>query len=292
MKKLSDQFNLRKLLQSFLQEDIGIEDITSNNLNSFNKLVNADIIYKSNFIGILCGIDEIELLFDICNCNYTYSKSDGMSISPKEKIVEINGKAKDVLKAERIALNLLMRMSGIATLTRKFVDIVKQIDQSISIASTRKTVPGLRLLDKKAVVVGGGISHRLRLDDMVLIKDNHIVVDKSISKIISSIRERIGSSKKIECEVKNEFEAIEAIQSGANIIMLDNFSILDAQKTILKIKELGLREQVKIEISGGINLENVIDYAKLKPDIISIGYLTHSAPSLDFSLKIRNDTQI
>ena len=292
MKKLSDQFNLRKLLQSFLQEDIGIEDITSNNLNSFNKLVNADIIYKSNFIGILCGIDEIELLFDICNCNLTYSKSDGMSILPKEKIVEINGKAKDVLKAERIALNLLMRMSGIATLTRKFVDIVKQIDQSISIASTRKTVPGLRLLDKKAVVVGGGISHRFRLDDMVLIKDNHIIVDKSISKIISSIRERIGSSKKIECEVKNEFEAIEAIQSGANIIMLDNFSILDAQKTILKIKELGLREQVKIEISGGINLENVIDYAKLKPDIISIGYLTHSAPSLDFSLKIRNDTQI
>jgi nicotinate-nucleotide pyrophosphorylase (carboxylating) len=292
MKKLSDQFNLRKLLQSFLQEDIGIEDITSNNLNSFNKLVNADIIYKSNFIGILCGIDEIELLFDICNCNSTYSKSDGMSISPKEKIVEINGKAKDILKAERIALNLLMRMSGIATLTRKFVDIVKQIDQSISIASTRKTVPGLRLLDKKAVVVGGGISHRFRLDDMVLIKDNHIIVDKSISKIISSIRERIGSSKKIECEVKNEFEAIEAIQSGANIIMLDNFSILDAQKTILKIKELGLREQVKIEISGGINLENVIDYAKLKPDIISIGYLTHSARSLDFSLKIRNDTQI
>lgn len=289
MKKLSDQFILRNSLLNFLQEDVGIEDITSNNLDNLNKQVKADIIYKSDFIGILCGIEEIEMLFDICNCNSKYIKTDGMNISSKEKIMEINGKAKDILKAERIALNLLMRMSGIATLTKKFVDIVNQIDQSISIASTRKTVPGLRLLDKKAVVIGGGISHRIRLDDMIMIKDNHIVVDKSIRKIISSLRERIGPSKNIECEVKNDYEAIEAIESGSNIIMLDNFSVLDAKKTILKIIDLGLRDQVKIEISGGINLQNVIDYAKLKPDIISIGYLTHSAPSLDFSLKIRNE---
>lgn len=289
MKKLSDHLNLRNSLLNFLQEDVGVEDITSNNLKNFNKQVKADIIYKSDFIGILCGLEEVEMLFDICNCNSKYIKSDGMSIIPKEKIIEINGKAKDILKAERTALNLLMRMSGISTLTRKFVNIVNQIDQSISIASTRKTVPGLRLLDKKAVVIGGGVSHRIRLDDMVMIKDNHLVVDKSIREIISSIRERIGSSKNIECEVKNEYEAIEAIESGANIIMLDNFSVLDAKKTILKIDELGLRHQVKIEISGGINLENVIDYAKLKPDIISIGYLTHSARSLDFSLKIRNN---
>src|SRR5688572_10875890 len=289
MKKLSDQFILRNSLLNFLQEDVGIEDITSNNLDNLNKQVKADIIYKSDFIGILCGIEEIEMLFDICNCNSKYIKTDGMSISSKEKIMEINGKAKGILKAEGIALNLLMRMSGIATLTRRFVDTVNQIDHSISIASTRKTVPGLRLLDKKAVVIGGGISHRIRLDDMIMIKDNHILVDKSIRKIISSIRARIGSSKNIECEVKNEYEAIEAIDSGANIIMLDNFSVLDAKKTILKIIKMGLRDQVKIEISGGINLQNVIDYAKLKPDIISIGYLTHSAPSLDFSLKIRND---
>lgn len=289
MKKLSDQLKLRNSLLNFLQEDIGVGDITSNNLNNFNKQVKADIIYKSDFTGILCGLEEVEMLFDICNCNSKSIKSDGMSILPNEKIIEINGKAKDILIAERTALNLLMRMSGISTLTRKFVDIINQIDQPIYIASTRKTVPGLRLLDKKAVVIGGGISHRIRLDDMVMIKDNHIVVDKSIRKIISSIRGRIGSSKNIECEVKNEYEAIEAIEAGANIIMLDNFSVLDAKKTILKINELGLRQQVKIEISGGINLQNVIDYAKLKPDIISIGYLTHSAPSLDFSLKIRGN---
>ncbi len=273
MEKLIDHFNLRKALLNFLQEDVGTGDITSENLENPDKFVTAKIIFKSNFIGVVCGIEEVELLFDICNCDTTLHKLDGMKIPPKVNIMEIYGTAKDVLKAERIALNLLMRMSGIATSTRKFVNIVNQVDPSIAIASTRKTAPGLRLFDKKAVVIGGGISHRIRLDDMVMIKDNHIAV---------------GSSIKIECEVKNEHETIEAIESGADIIMLDNFSIPEAKQTMLKIIDKGLRNLVKVEISGGINLENVLDYAKLKPDIISIGYLTHSAPSLDFSLKILN----
>jgi nicotinate-nucleotide pyrophosphorylase (carboxylating) len=286
MKKLSDHFNLRKSLIYFLQEDIGTGDITSENLENSNKSVTATIIFKSDFIGIICGIEEVQELFDICNCNSTPYVLDGTKIRPKANIMEIYGTAKDVLKAERIALNLLMRMSGIATATRKFVDIVHQIDPQISIASTRKTAPGLRLFDKKAVVIGGGISHRIRLDDMVLIKDNHIAVDKSIRKIIPLIREKVGSSIKIECEVKNEQEAIEAIEAGANIIMLDNFSIPEAKNTLLKLIDEGLRNLVKIEVSGGVTLDNIVNYAQLKPDIISIGYLTHSAPSLDFSLKI------
>jgi nicotinate-nucleotide pyrophosphorylase (carboxylating) len=286
MKKLSEYFNLRKSLIYFLQEDIGLGDITTENLKNSNKSLSAKIIFKSNFIGIVCGIEELQVLFDICNCTSMPHMLDGMKISPKANIMEIYGTARDLLKAERIALNLLMRMSGIATITRKFVDIVHQIDPLISIASTRKTAPGLRIFDKKAVVIGGGISHRFRLDDMVMIKDNHIVVDKSIRKIIPLIRGKIGSSIQIECEVKNDREAIDAIESGANIIMLDNFSIVEAKKTLLKIKDKGLRNIVKIEISGGINLKNIVNYAKLKPDIISIGYLTHSAPSLDFSLKI------
>ncbi len=286
MKKLSDHFNLRKSLIHFLQEDVGLGDITTENLKNSNKSVSAKIIFKSNVIGIVCGIEEVQVLFDICNCTSTPHMLDGMKISPKANIMEIYGTARDLLKAERIALNLLMRMSGIATITRKFVDIVHKIDPLITIASTRKTAPGLRLFDKKAVVIGGGISHRFRLDDMVMIKDNHIVVDKSIRKIIPLIRGKIGSSIQIECEVKNHREAIDAIESGANIIMLDNFSIVEAKKTLLKIKDKGLRNLVKIEISGGINFKNIVNYAKLKPDIISIGYLTHSAPSLDFSLKI------
>ena len=288
MEKLIDHFNLRKALLDFLQEDVGTGDITSENLENSDKSVTAKIIFKSNFIGIVCGIEEVELLFDICNCGTTLHILDGMKISPQTNIMEIYGTAKDVLKAERIALNLLMRMSGIATSTRKFVNIVNQVDPSIAIASTRKTAPGLRLFDKKAVVIGGGISHRIRLDDMVMIKDNHIAVGTSIGKIIQSMRKKIGSSIKIECEVRNEHETIDAIESGADIIMLDNFSIPAAKQTMLKIIDKGLRNLVKVEISGGINLENVLDYAKLKPDIISIGYLTHSAPSLDFSLKILN----
>ena len=286
MKKLTDHFNLRKSLLYFLQEDVGRGDITSENLENSNKSVTATILFKSDFVGIISGIEEVQVLLDICNCNSTPHMSDGMKITPKARIMEINGTAKDILKAERIALNLLMRMSGIATTTRKFVDIVHQIDPQISIAATRKTAPGLRLFDKKAVVMGGGISHRNRLDDMVLIKDNHLAVDKSIRKIIPLIREKVGSSIKIECEVTNEAEAVEAIEAGANIIMLDNFTILEARNTLLKLVDEGLRNLVKIEISGGVNLDNIINYAKLKPDIISIGYLTHSSPALDFSLKI------
>ena len=286
MKKLTDHFNLRKSLLYFLQEDVGRGDITSENLENSNKSVTATILFKSDFVGIISGIEEVQVLLDICNCNSTPHMSDGMKISPKARIMEINGTAKDILKAERIALNLLMRMSGIATTTRKFVDIVHQIDPQISIAATRKTAPGLRLFDKKAVVMGGGISHRNRLDDMVLIKDNHLAVDKSIRKIIPLIREKVGSFIKIECEVTNEAEAVEAIEAGANIIMLDNFTILEARNTLLKLVDEGLRNLVKIEISGGVNLDNIINYAKLKPDIISIGYLTHSSPALDFSLKI------
>ncbi|HET7642461.1 MAG TPA: carboxylating nicotinate-nucleotide diphosphorylase [Nitrososphaeraceae archaeon] len=288
MKKLLDHINLRKSLLYFLKEDIGIEDVTSNNLLNSNKIFDAEIIYKSDLIGILCGIEETQILFEICDCEIIYCKSDGMKILSKEKIMQIRGQAKNILKAERVALNLLMRLSGIATMTRRFVDLVNQIDSSISIASTRKTVPGLRLLDKKAVVIGGGISHRIRLDDMVMIKDNHIIVDTSIQNIISSIRSKVGFTKIIECEVKNQSEALQAIESGANIIMLDNFSLVDAQETISKIIHLGYRDRTKIEISGGINLQNVVDYAKLKPDIISIGFLTHSSPALDFSLKIIN----
>jgi nicotinate-nucleotide pyrophosphorylase (carboxylating) len=288
MKKLLDHINLRKSLLYFLKEDIGIEDVTSNNLLNSNKIFDAEIIYKSDLIGILCGIEETQILFEICDCEIIYCKSDGMKILSKEKIMQIRGQAKNILKAERVALNLLMRLSGIATMTRRFVDLVNQIDSSISIASTRKTVPGLRLLDKKAVVIGGGISHRIRLDDMVMIKDNHIIVDTSIQNIMSSIRSKVGFTKIIECEVKNQSEALQAIESGANIIMLDNFSLVDAQETISKIIHLGYRDRTKIEISGGINLQNVVDYAKLKPDIISIGFLTHSSPALDFSLKIIN----
>ena len=288
MKNLHDYIELRQKLISFLHEDIGFGDITSNNLRYKykDKVTSAYINYKSITPGILCGTEESSLVFEICNCNIDLYKKDGDRVVKNDVIMEITGKVKNILKAERTALNILMRMSGISTITRKFVDIGQKIDKSVSIASTRKTAPGLRLLDKKAVVVGGGLSHRLRLDDMVLIKDNHLSVSDSISNTIKTIRNKIGTSIKIECEVTNTEDAIESINAGADIIMLDNFSYSSAIKTINKIKNLGLRDRVKIEISGSINLENFANYVKSKPDIISIGYITHSQKSSDFSLKI------
>ena len=287
-RKLYDHLELRKTLENFIQEDLGTGDVTSENLRFKDRVVSGVIIYKSKKPGILYGIEESEILFQMFGCDTKCMVRDGMNLSSKTQVMEINGKAKNILRVERTALNLLMRMSGIATNTRKFIDITSKIDPSIMIAATRKTAPGLRMLDKKAVLDGGGTTHRLRLDDMVLIKDNHLQIEKSISKLIPFIKKRVGSSIQIECEVRNLSEALEAINSGANIIMLDNFSPLNVKKTISKISRLGLREKVKIEVSGGITLENISKYAISRPDIISVGQLTHSSPALDFSLKIIN----
>ncbi|MGB9168283.1 MAG: carboxylating nicotinate-nucleotide diphosphorylase [Nitrososphaeraceae archaeon] len=287
-RKLYDYLELRKTLENFIQEDLGTGDVTSENLRFKDKVVSGVIIYKSKKPGILCGMEESELLFQMFGCDTKCMTKDGMKLSSKTQVMEIKGKAKNILKVERTALNLLMRMSGIATNTRKFLDITRKIDPSILIAATRKTAPGLRIFDKKAVLVGGGTTHRLRLDDMVLIKDNHLQIEKSISKLIPFIKKRVGSSIQIECEVRNLSGALEAINSGANIIMLDNFSPLNVKKTILKIAQLGLRDKVKIEVSGGITLDNISKYAISRPDIISVGQLTHSSPALDFSLKIVN----
>ena len=286
--RLFDYLELRKILRNFITEDLGTGDITSENLERGNQLVSAFIIYKSRKNGILSGIEEVKILFDMFGCDIIHAKEDGHEISPYSKVIQLRGKATDILKVERTALNLLMRMSGIATNARSFVEIVNKIDSSIIVSATRKTAPGLRIFDKKAVMAGGGSSHRLRLDDMVLIKSNHLQVENSITKIIPFIRKNVGSSIKIECEVKNSFEAIEAIRAGADIIMLDNFSASNVGKTINKLRKLNLREKVKIEISGGITDGNIAEYASYKPDIISVGYLTHSSTSLDFSLRISN----
>ncbi len=286
MEKLHDFLELRKKLYSFLEEDIGTGDITSNSIIPEKHKSKAEIICKPREpFAILCGIDEIIMVFDICNCKTIKIVEDGAKITNKIRVLEIEGRTRDILKAERTALNLIMRMSGIATETRKYVDRVSKFS-GVRISATRKTVPGLRILDKKAVIVGGGIPHRMRLDEMVLIKDNHLRVTKSVKASIINARKKSGTSIKIECEVTNMEEAIEAIKSGADFVMLDNFSPTEAQRTIKKIIQLGIRNNSKIELSGGVTLENLENYAKARPDIISVGEITHSPKSIDFSLEI------
>jgi nicotinate-nucleotide pyrophosphorylase (carboxylating) len=270
------------MLASFLQEDMGAGDITSEVIIPSNCIVKAEIICKSDTPAIVCGLEEAIMIFDICGCTVKTLVRDGAKIGKGKQVMKITGNAHSILKAERTALNLIMRMSGIATETRRLADMAK----TVQILATRKTAPGLRYFDKKAVVTGGGGAHRMRLDDMVLIKDNHLALAGSPKECIELAKKGVGSSIKIECEAKNKVEAIAAISAGADIVMLDNFTPKQAAATIKKITKMGLRKKVKIEISGGVNPKNIEQYARAKPDFISLGYITHSARAVDFSLEI------
>jgi nicotinate-nucleotide pyrophosphorylase (carboxylating) len=249
-----------------------------------NKICSASIICKTNYPVIVAGLEESDLIFEMCDSSTKYLVKDGDEITA-QPVQQVLGDAKSILKAERTALNLIMRMSGIATATRKLVKIVEAISKDIRIASTRKTAPGLRLFDKRAVKLGGGFVHRLSLDQQILIKDNHVAISGSVKEAIKRAKSN-SPNRKIECEVWNTESALEAISGGADILMLDNFSAADVSDTIATIAKKGLRNRCMIEVSGGISLQNVREYALSLPDIISVGSLTHTVKAVDFSLEI------
>ena len=282
---LNQYFNLRESLVRFIREDIGQGDLTSQYTVKKDLKSSSQIICKSE-IAVVAGLEEAKIIFEICNCDSKALVNDGDIVKRGIRVMKINGNTRAILKAERTALNLIMRMSGIATDTKKFVDIVKTVSKDIKVMGTRKTAPGLRYFDKKSIILGGGHSHRNTLDELILIKDNHLAVTTSIQSAITNARLKAGRNMMIECEVSNTKSSIEAIKSGADIIMLDNFTPEMAQKTISYLRKSGLREKVLIEISGGVNISNIKDYALALPDIISIGSLTHSSNSIDFSMKI------
>jgi nicotinate-nucleotide pyrophosphorylase (carboxylating) len=269
------------MLANFLQEDIGTGDITSNTVIPDDFTARARIVCKSGPV-IGCGLEEAAMVFDICGCKTEILVRDGSKVGKGRTVMKVYGRARGILKAERVALNMLMRMSGIATETRRMADLAK----GVTVLATRKTAPGLRYFDKKAVVAGGGGAHRMRLDDMALIKDNHIVLAGSAEKCIRLARKSIGHSIKVECEAKDVREAIAAISAGADIVMLDNFTPRQATAAIKQITKIGLREKTRIEISGGVNAKNIRQYARAKPDFISLGALTHSPKAVDYSLEI------
>jgi nicotinate-nucleotide pyrophosphorylase (carboxylating) len=281
LQDLQTFLNVREMLANFLQEDVGAGDITSNSIIPDDLAARAEIVCKSG-PAIACGLEEAAMLFDMCGCASKILVKDGSKVSNGKVVMEVSGSARAILKAERVALNIMMRMSGIATETRRMADLAK----GVMVLATRKTAPGLRYFDKKAVVAGGGGAHRMRLDDMVLIKDNHLAIAGDAGKCVGLARKSIGSAIKVECEAKNAKEAIAAISAGADIVMLDNFSPKQAADAIKQITRMGLRKKVKIEISGGVNAKNIRQYAGAKPDYISLGYITHSPKAVDFSLEI------
>ena len=271
--------NIKKELLRFISEDIQGGDITSVLLPK--KKIKAKIISRQE--GVLAGVKFAGDIFRLKGCNVKIIKKDGAKLKSNQIILQISGNAGTVLSCERTALNLLSRMSGIATQTNFLVSKIRKINRKIKLYSTRKTAPGLRFFDKEAVAIGGGHKHRMSLNDMVMIKDNHLLVTNSMEGIIKNARKR---HKHVEVEVENQRDAILAANSGATIVMLDNFSPVQIKKTITALQKKKLRNKVKLEASGGINSKNITAYAKTGVDMISVGSITNSVKGLDLSLEV------
>jgi len=269
-------FNSKKQLLQFLAEDIGKGDITSALLSK--KKISVRIISREN--AIVAGAHYAKEIFKLKKCRVRILKKDGSKIKPNQTIMIITGDAEDILTCERTALNLLTRMSGIASQTN---ELVKKIPKKTKLYATRKTAPGLRYFDKEAVEIGGGKKHRLRLDETIMIKDNHIAVGDSLLFLIKKTKKKY---KKFEVEVETITDALLAAKEGATIIMLDNFSPSQIKKAISVLKKQKLRNKVMLEASGGINSKNISKYGQTGVDIISVGSITNSVKGIDMSLEI------
>ena len=271
--------NIKKELSRFISEDVQSGDVTSVLLPK-NK-IKAKIISREN--GILAGVKFAGDIFRLKGCSVKIIKKDGVKVKPNQIILQVSGNAMTILSCERTALNLLSRMSGIATHTNLLVSKIRKINRKTKLYSTRKTAPGLRFFDKEAVKIGGGHKHRMSLNEMVMIKDNHLLVSNSMEDIIKNARKR---HKNVEVEVENQRDAILGASSGATIIMLDNFSTGQIKKTITALQKKKLRNKVKLEASGGINSKNIAAFAKTGVDMISVGSITNSVKGLDLSLEV------
>jgi len=276
---IKENILIDKIVKQALLEDIGTGDITSESIVPYD--LKAKGIIKTSEEGVVAGLDIIYLVFkkldpEIC---FQSKIKDGKNILPGEVLAKISGSARTILKGERVALNFLQRMSGIATITSKFCQQVK--DFPVRIIDTRKTTPGLRILEKYAVRMGGGYNHRFGLYDAVLIKDNHIVVAGGIKSAVNSVQKQISHTVKIEVEVENLSQLQEALKVQVDIIMLDNMD-LETMKEAVKI----VKGKTLIEASGEITLEKARKIAQIGVDLISVGALTHSVKALDISMEI------
>jgi nicotinate-nucleotide pyrophosphorylase (carboxylating) len=261
-------------------EDLATGDVTSAFIPDVE--VKAEIITKQR--GIVAGVEIAQIVFEIMNLHVS-PIADGSFVEEKQRVMGIEGKARSILMAERTALNILMKMSGIATVTKRMLEKARKWNSSIKIAATRKTTPGFRLFEKLAVAIGGGDVHRYCLGDAILIKNNHIKVAGSVKKAIR-LAKSASFIKKVEVEVRNIDEAIEAAKEGVDVIMFDNMKPDEITIAIKKLEKLGLRDKIILEASGDIKPENVEEFAKTGVDVLSSGYIIHSAKPLDMSLSI------
>jgi nicotinate-nucleotide pyrophosphorylase (carboxylating) len=269
-----------------MAEDIGYEDITTNALIDSKQKAEAQVVCREN--AVVAGIEEALVLLKLAGCQGTAAVRDGYRVKAETMILSARGPARALLTVERTLLNILAHMSGVATATADLVSIAKRESRgNVRIACTRKTLPGLRYFEKRAVELGGGDTHRLRLDDAVLIKDNHLELAGSVGACVRKAKERVSFTKKVEVEVTTADQAIEAAQAGADIVLLDNMTPKEVRSSTTLLVSKSLRNRVLVEASGGIRKENLASYAKTGVDVISVGAITHSAPAIDMSLEIR-----
>jgi nicotinate-nucleotide pyrophosphorylase (carboxylating) len=274
-------------IRSFLAEDLGYGDITTNVLVDSKRNGKGRVICNKN--AVIAGIDEALVLLEVAGCGGTANAHDGDRVKSGTVILSAQGPARTLLSVERTMLNLLSHMSGVATATADLVSIANRGSRGkVRIACTRKTLPGLRYFEKRAVELGGGDTHRLRLDDEVLIKDNHLTLAGSVAECVRKAKKTASFTKKIEIETTNPDQALEAAQAGADIVLLDNMTPKEVASSVSLLMSNGLRDQVLVETSGGITRENLAAYAKTGVDIISVGAITHSARAIDMSLEIRS----
>jgi len=271
-------------LKQLLAEDIGQGDITAAAIVPSGQKVLAAVIAKEP--GIAAGIEEAKILAESMGLKVKTTVNDGEHIKYKQVLMQISGDAQTLLTVERTLLNLLSRMCGIATATNRLTEKLKKAKSKAKIAATRKSAPGLLYFDKKAVLLGNGDPHRLHLDDMILIKDNHIAIVGDPVEAIKLAKGKASFTKKIDVEITKVTDIVRVAQAGADIVMLDNFTPDEVDKAIEMLKGAKLQNKVLLEISGGINSETILDYALSKVDIISVGEITHSVKSLDISLEI------
>lgn len=273
------QFTIDDVIKRGLAEDINYIDVTTDYLIPENQISTARFVAKDS--GVLAGIEVAMRVFTLIDDTVTFEllKKDGDKVSKGDIILTMKGHTASLLKGERTALNLVQHMSGIATATNRCVELVKGTNASI--ADTRKTLPGLRALQKYAVVAGGGKNHRYNLSDAAMLKDNHIDAYGSLTNAVNALRAKAGHMVKIEVETRSLEELEEALAVGADVIMLDN---MDCATMAEAVKRTAGR--AKLEASGNITLENIAEVAKTGVDIISLGALTHSVTCFDISMKI------
>ncbi|MBU0478057.1 carboxylating nicotinate-nucleotide diphosphorylase [bacterium] len=280
---------VKELVTAALKEDIGEGDVTTEACAFQKRNAKAKIIVKQR--GVIAGLEIAKAVFETLDnkINFQFLVKDGTEVKKGDVIAELSGHVTPILAGERTALNFLQRLSGIATLTREYVEKVKPYKARIF--DTRKTTPGLRDIEKYAVSVGGGQNHRMGLYDMVLIKDNHLkIANRNIEELVQTIRRKVPKNIKIEIEAENLSQVREALQSQADIIMLDNMDIQTIKKAVSLIKnsKLKIKNLPEIEVSGDVTLNSVEKIAGCGVERISVGRLTHSAKAMDISLRILN----